>query len=156
MILCGVPPPQLVVFLYSSLPLGWKHYVFCGVPPPQPVVSCFSLPLRLGQGALVRPPNNPTPTGLHPVTPLGYGPRSGRFVPLTRRLVHCTNIFARDAHRAKRGRRGTYRLLAGVNGFATKGKRHRVGERHLNYRTAYEWAGAAKRAWAGGVMGKFI
>ena len=44
----------------------------------------------------MRPPNNPTPTGLHPVTPLGYGPRSDRFVPLTRRLVRYTNIFARD------------------------------------------------------------
>ena len=73
--------------------------------PPQPVISCFvcrslgllrrkrhtiplflfCLPLRLGQGALVRPPNNPTPTGLHPVTPLGYGPRLGYLFPTSLR-----------------------------------------------------------------------
>ena len=45
----------------------------------------FCLPLRLGQGALVRPPNNPTPTGLHPVTPLGYGPRLGYLFPTSLR-----------------------------------------------------------------------
>ena len=64
-----------------------------------PLQKCQQRPktekIRVSKGALVRPPNDPTRTGLHPVTPLGYGPRSGRFVPLTRCARGAAQIYSR-------------------------------------------------------------
>ena len=60
----------------------------------------------VSRSAWVREPSCGSLTTLHawgsaPRPRLGYGPRSDRFVPLTRRLVRCTNIFARGVLRAE-------------------------------------------------------
>ena len=41
------------------------------------------------------PPCTPTHLGLHPKTPLDYGPRSDRFVPLTRCARGAAQIYSR-------------------------------------------------------------
>ena len=92
---------------------------FCGASATPFLFSLHSS-APLGLGGPRPPPNDPRRLGLHPKTPLGYGPRLGYLFSTSLRSGR-KQIESRGKQPCQAREKGAYRLLTCYNAYGTEG-----------------------------------